>query len=42
MPIPEDPDANMIKVETGLASVVYCRGLSDGVRLLGIAEFPWR
>lgn len=30
------------KLETGLASVAYCEGLLDALRLLGIAKFSWR
>lgn len=30
------------KLETGLASVAYCEGLLDALRLLGAAEFSWR
>ena len=30
------------KLETSLASVAYCEGLLDALRLLGIAEFSWR
>jgi len=40
--MPEDADANIIKVETGLASVDCCHGLLAGVRLLGFTEFPRR
>ena len=29
------------KFETALASVVYCEGLLDTLRLLGIVEFQW-
>jgi FAD synthetase len=29
-------------LETSLASVAYCEGLLDALRLLGIAEFSWR
>ncbi|UCG44742.1 MAG: DUF357 domain-containing protein [Candidatus Bathyarchaeota archaeon] len=31
----------MNKLETSLASVAYCEGLLDALRLLGIAEFSW-
>ena len=27
--------------ETGLASVAYCEGLLDALRLLGVVEFSW-
>ena len=27
--------------ETGLASVAYCEGLLDALRLLGFVEFSW-
>ena len=27
--------------ETGLASVAYCEGLLDALRLLGLVEFSW-
>lgn len=30
------------KLETGLASVAYCEGLLDSLRLLGAAEFSWQ
>ena len=30
------------RLETSLASVAYCEGLLDALRLLGIAEFSWR
>jgi len=29
------------KSETGLASVAYCEGLLDALRLLGLVEFSW-
>jgi FAD synthetase len=29
------------KFETALASVVYCEGLLDALRLLGLVEFQW-
>jgi len=29
------------KLETSLAAVVYCEGLLDALRFLGIAEFSW-
>jgi FAD synthetase len=29
------------KAETGLASVAYCEGLLDALRLLGLVEFSW-
>lgn len=29
------------KFETALASVAYCEGLLDTLRLLGIVEFQW-
>ena len=29
------------KLETGLASVAYCEGLLDALRLLGVVEFSW-
>ena len=29
------------KLETGLASISYCEGLLDALRLLGIVEFSW-
>jgi len=29
------------KLETSLASVAYCEGLLDGLRLLGVVEFSW-
>jgi FAD synthetase len=29
------------KLETGLASVAYCEGLLDALRLLGLVEFSW-
>jgi len=29
------------KFETGLASVAYCEGLLDALRLLGVVEFSW-
>jgi FAD synthetase len=29
------------KLETGLASVAYCEGLLDALRLLGAVEFSW-
>ena len=29
------------KFETGLASVAYCEGLLDALRLLGVAKFSW-
>jgi len=29
------------KFETSLASVAYCEGLLDALRLLGVAEFTW-
>jgi len=30
------------RLETSLASVAYCEGLLDALRLIGIAEFSWR
>ena len=30
------------KLETSLASVAYCEGLLDALRLLGVVEFSWR
>lgn len=33
---------NRNRLETSLASVAYCEGLLDALRLLGIAEFSWR
>ena len=30
------------KLETSLASVAYCEGLLDGLRLLGVVEFSWQ
>jgi len=29
------------KIETSLASVAYCEGLLDALRLLGAVEFSW-
>lgn len=29
------------KLETSLASVSYCEGLLDALRLLGVVEFSW-
>jgi len=29
------------KLETSLASVAYCEGLLDALRLLGVLEFTW-
>lgn len=29
------------KLETRLASVAYCEGLLDALRLLGFVEFSW-
>jgi FAD synthetase len=29
------------KLETSLASVAYCDGLLDALRLLGVVEFTW-
>jgi len=29
------------KLETSLASVAYCEGLLDALRLLGVVEFSW-
>jgi len=29
------------KPEIGLASVAYCEGLLDALRLLGVVEFSW-
>jgi len=29
------------KFETSLASVAYCEGLLDALRLLGLVEFSW-
>lgn len=29
------------KLETGLASISYCEGLLDALRLLGAIEFSW-
>lgn len=29
------------KCETGLASVAYCEGLLDALRLLGLVKFSW-
>jgi len=29
------------KLETSLASVAYCEGLLDAIRLLGVVEFTW-
>jgi len=29
------------KMETSLASVAYCEGLLDALRLLGVVEFTW-
>jgi len=29
------------KFEIGLASVAYCEGLLDALRLLGVLEFSW-
>lgn len=30
------------KLETSLASVAYCEGLLDALRLLGLVEFTWQ
>lgn len=30
------------KFETGLASVAYCEGLLDALRLLKVVKFSWR
>ncbi|MFQ6080372.1 MAG: DUF357 domain-containing protein [Candidatus Bathyarchaeia archaeon] len=30
------------KLETSLASVAYCEGLLDALRLLGVVEFSWQ
>jgi len=32
---------NRNKLETSLASVAYCEGLLDALRLLGVVEFTW-
>jgi len=29
------------KSETSLVSIVYCEGLLDALKLLGVAEFSW-
>jgi len=29
------------KLETSLASIAYCEGLLDALKLLGIVEFSW-
>lgn len=29
------------RLETSLASVAYCEGLLDALRLLGVVEFTW-
>jgi len=29
------------KLETSLASVAYCEGLLDALRLLGVVDFSW-
>ena len=29
------------RLETALASVAYCEGLLDALRLLGVVEFSW-
>ena len=29
------------KLETSLASIAYCEGLLDALRLLGLVEFSW-
>jgi len=29
------------KLETSLASVAYCEGLLDALRMLGVVEFTW-
>lgn len=29
------------KFETGLVSIVYCEGLLDALKLLGVVEFSW-
>jgi len=29
------------KLGTSLASVAYCEGLLDGLRMLGVVEFSW-
>jgi len=29
------------KLDTSLASVTYCEGLLDALRLLGVVEFTW-
>jgi len=29
------------RMETSLASVAYCEGLLDALRLLGVVEFTW-
>jgi len=29
------------KLDTSLASVAYCEGLLDALRLLGVVEFTW-
>jgi len=29
------------KLETSLASIAYCEGLLDALRLLGVVEFSW-
>jgi len=30
------------KLETSLASVAYCEGLLDALRLLGVIDFTWQ
>ena len=32
---------NQKKFETSLTSVVYCEGLLDALRLLGVVKFEW-
>ena len=32
---------NKKRFETSLASVAYCEGLLDALRLLGLADFTW-
>ena len=32
---------NQSRFETALASIVYCEGLLDALRLLGMVEFRW-
>lgn len=32
---------NRKQFETGLASVAYCEGLLDALRLLGVVKFTW-